>query len=154
MRAGTTPFPVSAATACHISVCGLTIYGIQPERLKDFPDLAKDGLLQRINMIRASAATASRGDVAVRGADIFQTAITSLTRREAQRYRTTSEGSAIIRQTEQQGRCCCIALLLYRLPRHLQQAARHARTLCPPAPDPPTPPSRTSPPPQSSGQAP
>ena len=89
----------------HISVCGLTIYGsIQPERLKDFPDLAKDGLLQRINMIRASAATASRGDVAVRGADIFQTAITSLTRREAQRYRTTSEGSAIIRQTEQQGR--------------------------------------------------
>ena len=88
----------------HITVCGLTLYGsIQPERLKDFPDLAKDGLLQRINMIRGSPTTVSHGDVAVRGTNSVQMAITSLTRREAQRYRTTPEGSALIRQTEQQG---------------------------------------------------
>jgi hypothetical protein len=89
----------------HITVNGLTIYGsIQPDRLKDFPDLAKDGLLQRINMIRASAATASQDDVVVTGVDRINAVISVLTRRRAQRYQTTAEGSDIIRQTEQDGR--------------------------------------------------
>jgi hypothetical protein len=90
---------------CRLLSNGLTIYGsIQPDRLKDFPDLAKDGLLQRINMVRASAATASRDDIVVEGVDKLGGAISVLTRREAQRYRTTVEGSDVIRQTEQDGR--------------------------------------------------
>jgi hypothetical protein len=89
----------------HITVNGLTIYGsIQPDRLKDFPDLAKDGLLQRINMVRASPATASQDDVVVGGVDRISSVILGLTRREAQRYQTTADGSDIIRQTERDGR--------------------------------------------------
>jgi hypothetical protein len=54
----------------HIAVNALTIYGsIQPDRLKDFPDLAKDGLVQRINMVRASPASASRDNVTVNGVE-------------------------------------------------------------------------------------
>jgi Protein of unknown function (DUF3987) len=89
----------------HITVNGLTIYGsIQPDRLKDFPDLAKDGLLQRINMMRASAATANQDDVVVTGVDKINALISGLTRRKTQRFQTTAEGSHIIRQTEQDGR--------------------------------------------------
>jgi hypothetical protein len=70
-----------------IEVNALTIYGsIQPDRLKDFPDLAKDGLLQRINMVRTSPASASRDDVMVKGVDKLNAAISALTRHEAQRY--------------------------------------------------------------------
>lgn len=89
----------------HIAVNALTIYGsIQPDRLKDFPDLAKDGLVQRINMVRASPASASRDNVSVKGVDKINDAISALTRLEAQRYRTTPDASNIIRQTERDGR--------------------------------------------------
>jgi hypothetical protein len=89
----------------HIAVNALTIYGsIQPDRLKDFPDLAKDGLLQRINMVRASPASASRDNVSVQGVDKINAAISALTRHEAQRYRTTPDASNTIRQTERDGR--------------------------------------------------
>jgi hypothetical protein len=101
------PYTVSRVSrdSLHIAVNALTIYGgIQPDRLKDFPDLAKDGVLQRINMVRASAATVSRDDVVVVGVDRINAAISGLTRRVARRYRTTSDGSNIIRQTELDGR--------------------------------------------------
>ena len=89
----------------HIAVNALTIYGsIQPDRLKDFPDLAKDGLVQRINMVRASPASASRDNVTVKGTDKVNATITGLTKRENRRYATTPEGGEIIRQTEQDGR--------------------------------------------------
>ena len=77
---------MSAATVCTSPSNGLTIYGsIQPDRLKDFPDLAKDGLLQRISMVRACAATASQDDVVVTGVDKINAVISGLTRRKAQR---------------------------------------------------------------------
>jgi hypothetical protein len=89
----------------HIEVNALTIYGsIQPDRLKDFPDLAKDGMIQRINMVRASPASASRDNVNVKGVDKINAAISGLTHREAQRYRTTPDASNIIRETERDGR--------------------------------------------------
>jgi hypothetical protein len=72
--------------------------------LKDFPDLAKDGLVQRINMVRASPASASRDNVTVNGVDKINAAISALTRHEAQRYRTTPDAGNIIRQTERDGR--------------------------------------------------
>ena len=72
--------------------------------MKDFPDLAKDGLLQRINMVRASPASASRDNVMVKGVDKINAAISALTRREAQRYRTSPDAGDIIRQTERDGR--------------------------------------------------
>lgn len=88
----------------HIAVNGVTIYGsIQPDRLKDFPDLAKDGLLQRFNMVRASTAASSRDDITVAGADKIATKIAALTRIETRRYRTTPEGSILIRETEKLG---------------------------------------------------
>jgi hypothetical protein len=88
----------------HIAVNGLTLYGaIQPDRLKDFKDLDKDGLLQRINMIRASATTPSNDDIIIGGADKLYNKIEALTRTESQRYTTTPEGSALIRETEKLG---------------------------------------------------
>ena len=120
---GKTPEPPNAPSTCKptkaantqvsrvsrdsllIEVNALTIYGsIQPDRLKDFPDLAKDGLLQRINMVRTSPASASRDDVMVKGGDKINAAIAALTRREAQLYRTTPGASDVIRQTEREGR--------------------------------------------------
>ncbi len=101
------PYTVSRVgrDSLHIEINALSIYGsIQPDRLKDFPDLAKDGLIQRINMVRASPAAASRDNVTVKGVDKINTAILNLTRHEARRYRTTPDGSNIIRQTERDGR--------------------------------------------------
>jgi Protein of unknown function (DUF3987) len=85
----------------HITVNAVMLYGaIQPDRLKDFKGLEKDGLLQRTNMVRASAASVSRDDVVIRGADAIYNKIEALTRIEAQRYTTTKDGSALIRETE------------------------------------------------------
>lgn len=89
----------------HIEVNGVTIYGsIQPDRLADFPDLAKDGLLQRINMIRAATTKGSRADIKVRGLDDISRGIDALTRMGWHKYNTTPDGSALIRETEQLGR--------------------------------------------------
>jgi hypothetical protein len=88
----------------HIAVNGITLYGaIQPDRLKDFKDLDKDGLLQRINMVRTSHATSSRDDVIVKGSENIHNRIGALTRIEGQKYTTTPEGSALIRETEKLG---------------------------------------------------
>jgi hypothetical protein len=89
----------------HIECAAVTIYGsIQPERLADFPDLSKDGLLQRMNMVRCSPASASRGDVSVKGMDQIGEDVAALTRMGWHRYITTPEGSQLIRQTEIIGR--------------------------------------------------
>jgi hypothetical protein len=89
----------------HIEVNGVTLYGsIQPDRLADFPDLSKDGLLQRINMVRASQVETSRGDVAVAGLDAISSCIDELTRMSWHEYDATIEGSALIRETERLGR--------------------------------------------------
>jgi hypothetical protein len=88
----------------HIAVNGITLYGaIQPDRLKDFKDLDKDGLLQRINMVRASATTPSRDDIVIRGSDKIYNKIEALTRMDSLRYTTTPEGSALIHETEKLG---------------------------------------------------
>jgi hypothetical protein len=89
----------------HIEVAAVALYGaIQPERLRDFPDLSKDGLLQRINMARATTAGTSRDDVKVTGLDEITEDITQLTQLCWHRYHTTPEGSALIRETEKMGR--------------------------------------------------
>lgn len=89
----------------HIEVNGVTIYGsIQPDRLADFPDLAKDGLLQRINMIRAANTEASQAEVTVKGLDVIGHCIDQLTRIGWHQYATTPDGSALIRKTELLGR--------------------------------------------------
>jgi hypothetical protein len=89
----------------HIEVNAVALYGsIQPDRLADFPDLAKDGLLQRINMIRASRTGASRDDVVVQGLETISREIDELTRIGWHQYDTTTQGSALIRETEHFGR--------------------------------------------------
>ena len=105
----------------HINCNGLTIYGaIQPDRLKDFPDLAKDGLLQRFNMIRAVPVSASREEIVITGTEKIADRITALTRIDAGRYKTTPEGSALIRETEALGKkLSTITGLRSRLPGHL-----------------------------------
>jgi hypothetical protein len=87
-----------------MEVNAVTLYGaIQPDRLADFPDLAKDGLIQRINMIRCTTASAGRDDVQVNGLDAIDAAIEGLTKIKRCHYRTTPEGSALIRETERIG---------------------------------------------------
>jgi hypothetical protein len=101
------PYTVSRVTrdSLHIENNALTIFGsIQPDRLTDFPDLAKDGLLQRINTIRASPAAGSRDNITVKHHDLLDARITGLAKDDiAQVYRTTQDGSALIRQTEADG---------------------------------------------------
>lgn len=46
----------------------ITLYGgIQADRLKDFQGLEKDGLIQRMSIVRAEAAGLSRPDIIVKG---------------------------------------------------------------------------------------
>jgi hypothetical protein len=89
----------------HIAVNGITIYGsIQPDRLADFPDLAKDGFMQRMNTIRASQSSSSRPDIAVSGLDRISAAIQALTHRGPRRYHTDAAGAKLIHETEVLGR--------------------------------------------------
>jgi hypothetical protein len=88
----------------QIKVNGVTIYAsIQPDRLKDFPDLVKDGLLQRFNMIRTAKTSVSCEEVTSTGTQIITKRINELIRIDAGRYKTTPEGSDLIHATEALG---------------------------------------------------
>jgi Protein of unknown function (DUF3987)/Primase C terminal 2 (PriCT-2) len=87
--------------ALPISVNAVTIYGnIQPERLKDFQGLDKDGFIQRMGIVRAGRAEASHPDVVVNGHSAIVDMLTALARAPSARFTTTSDGEAMIRQTE------------------------------------------------------
>jgi hypothetical protein len=91
--------------ALPIEVNAVTIYGaIQPERLKDFKDLEKDGFIQRMSMLRSATASISRPDVIAHGYSGLRTLITDLSRGRDARFTADQDGEALIRQTEADGR--------------------------------------------------
>jgi Protein of unknown function (DUF3987) len=86
----------------HIEVNGLTIVGyLQPERLSEFRGLDTDGLLQRFIVIRPAPAILGRPIGAIVGKKEFDDVIGKLAEvSEPRRYRTTQEGSDVVRKVE------------------------------------------------------
>jgi hypothetical protein len=80
----------------------ITLFGCcQPDRLASFGDLGEDGLLQRIIPLVLGERRLSNPSVTVNGQDKIDHAIELLlTERGHPVYRTTEEGSALIRETE------------------------------------------------------
>jgi hypothetical protein len=101
------PYTVHRVTrdSFQIAVNGLTIFGlIQPERLKKFPDLQDDGLLQRFITYRAAPAVPGKKlDGEITGKEEFDAVIERLAELFGHEYRTTNEGSDVIRRMEADG---------------------------------------------------
>jgi hypothetical protein len=89
----------------HGESVGIATFGcVQPDRLADFKDLGSDGLMQRFVPLVIAARRLSEPDTIVTGQDKLNTAIDLLmVDRGHDVYRTTSEGSELIRETERAG---------------------------------------------------
>jgi hypothetical protein len=83
----------------------MSIFGAcQPDRLADFKDLGSDGLMQRFVPLVIGKRALSEPDTVVRGQDKLNAAIDLLMVEMGHDiYRTTPEGSALIRETERAG---------------------------------------------------
>jgi hypothetical protein len=86
----------------HGDTIGLALFGcVQPDRLADFKDLGSDGLMQRFVPLVIPERRLSEPDTIVYGKRELDNAINLLmVERGHDVYRTTPEGSALIRDTE------------------------------------------------------
>jgi hypothetical protein len=89
----------------HGDTIGLTVFGcVQPDRLADFKDLGSDGLLQRFVPLVIAERRLSEPETIVPDKRKLDDAIDLLmVERGHDIYRTTPEGSALIRDTEVAG---------------------------------------------------
>jgi hypothetical protein len=86
----------------NIEHTGLSLFGgIQADRLADFKDLAKDGLLQRFAPLRTPPAVAARPAIDIgRGIEHMHAAVTRVCWLGGKNYTTTPDGTALIQDTE------------------------------------------------------
>jgi Protein of unknown function (DUF3987) len=84
----------------------MSLYGaIQLTRIEDFPDLDKDGFIQRVSMVRSTTSELSQSGAAVNGYEELQEKIAELATPQACKCFTgvSDGGVALIRQTEADG---------------------------------------------------